>query len=176
MRRRNTLILVVTLVAAVVVLVFDVALLRAGADPRAALVPVVIVVLALLQPLLTRAVGRPRWLGGASAPSTDHAAGPVDLPRPVHLRWLAAAEGGRQAPPVGGRYEASARRPDDPPEVRLRVELRFAGADRTAAELRVLSADATRPAPLEVEAGDRLLITEGTRVVADCVIAAVPRA
>ena len=175
MRRRNTLILVVALVAAAVLLAFDVALLRAGADPRAALVPVVIVVLALLQPILTRAVGRPRW-SGAGAPSADHAAGPVDLPRPVHLHWLAAVEGGRQAPPVGDRYEASARRPADPPEVRLRVELRFAGADRTAAELRVRSSDATRPAPLELEAGDRLLVTEGTRGVADCVIAAVPRA
>lgn len=94
----------------------------------------------------------------------------------VNLRWLAADEGGRQSgPPPGALYATTARFADDQITDQFSVVLRFSEPRPAThpAELRMLAPDNLPGVAKRLAAGVRLLIHEGTRVVAEGVVTSV---
>jgi len=85
----------------------------------------------------------------------------------VRLRWRTSAEGGRHAPPTGPRYAANARfaRPGLV-GIDFGVMLDLAPDGATAA-LSLLLPDDLPTAAERIRAGERLLVLEGPRIVAE---------
>ena len=92
----------------------------------------------------------------------------------TQLRWLASGEGGRQQPPAGPVYAATARFTDDRELFSVVLRLSGKGSDgernTQGVELRLLAPDRLPDIVSRIIPGSRLFITEGPRVVAECTV------
>jgi hypothetical protein len=89
-----------------------------------------------------------------------------------HVQWLTDQLGGRQRPPTGPAYAATARFADDPLERQFSVVLRLSsmaatnGQTACQAELGLLNPDLWPAIEPRLRPGCQLLIQEGRQVVA----------
>ena len=94
----------------------------------------------------------------------------------VQLRWLTPDEGGRQAPPRGPTYAATAHFADETVEQSFSVVLclLFSPSAKDGIVELTLLAPSNLPAVVQrFVPGSQLRITEGTRTVAECQVESV---
>jgi hypothetical protein len=104
------------------------------------------------------------------------------MPQPIaliHLRWLTPREGGRQAPPSGPYFAATARFDMDSQDELFSIVLRLSCArlldegHNMEVELALLAPDRLPEIVARLAPGSQLLITEGARIVAEAQVLAV---
>jgi hypothetical protein len=97
----------------------------------------------------------------------------------ARIRWLTSDEGGRQAPPPGPVYAATARFAGDPLNEQFSVVLSFPQTNSSdpqwvqKGELKLLAPDRLPEVVSRLTPGTALLVHEGRRAVAACEIVSV---